>query len=126
MTSPTLQGIDDLQNDLNRIRAEKRLGPLVFDSVLTQTAGIWAKTLADENRLRHDPELVAGYQDGWTTLSESIAAGLTMDAAYAGVTGNQRQAAQIFNQDTNTAGVGVASRNGQVFLVVRFAAQTAE
>ncbi len=124
--APSIHSIYDVQNDLNRLRAEKRLGPLVFDSILTQTAGTWANTLADENRLRHDPQLVAGYQDGWTTLSESISAGSTMDDAYAGVIGNQRQAAQIFNEQTNTAGVGLATKNGQAYLVVRFAAQNAE
>ena len=121
-----IQTISDIQNELNRIRAEKQLVPLVFDPILTETSQRWADTLADENRLRHDPALVAGYQDGWTTLSESIAAGSTGDAAYAGVLANRRQAAQIVRKDTNYAGIGLTEKNGHVYLVLRLAAQPAE
>lgn len=121
-----IQTISDIQNELNRIRAEKQLGPLVFDSILTETSQRWADTMADENRLRHDPDLVASYQDGWTTLGESIASGSTGDAAYAGVVANRRQAAQIFSGATNNAGIGLTAKNGHVYLVVRLAAQTAE
>ena len=118
--------IFDIENDLNRIRADKRLGPLEFDSILMETSQEWADVLAADNVVRHDPKLVAGYQDGWTTLSEGIASGSTLDAAYASAISDQRQVAQIFSEHTTTAGIGLATKDGHAYVVVRLAAQLPE
>lgn len=123
---PTLAALSssaDVRMELNRLRSEKRLPELVFDDwMLGPTAQHWAETMAAKGHVFHDPELVGDYQDGWKTLSESVAAGGSADAALQTVLNNHRQAAQLFDVATTTAGVGLQREGDVTYLVVRFVA----
>lgn len=118
---PALTSVADIHAELNRRRAEKQLPELVFDDwMLSPTAQKWAEVMAGKGHVLHDPDLLGDYASGWTTISESVAAGGSADAALATVLANERQAEQVFNPATTTAGVGLTTVGAETYLVVRF------
>jgi uncharacterized protein YkwD len=121
----TLTSVADVQKELNARRVAKGLPELAFDDwMLGPTAQKWSENMADTGNVLHDPQLVSDYQDGWKTLSESVAAGGTADAALATILADPHQAAQLFGKTTATAGVGLSTTpdGTATFLVVRLVA----
>jgi len=121
-TTAALVSVADIQTELNRRREHLGLSQLVFDTILEASAQGWADTLAAEGRVLHDPRLVAGYEDGWDALSEGVASGGSPDAAFASVFAKRGQSTRAFDAATSAAGIGLAEKSGQTFLVVRFVA----
>ena len=117
-----LASVADIQTELNRRREHLGLPQLVYDTILEASAQGWADTLAAEGRVLHDPRLVAGYEDGWDALSEGVASGGSPAAAFASVLANPGHSTRAFDAATSAAGIGLAEKGGQTFLVVRFVA----
>lgn len=112
--------VADVGEAINSFRLAEKLGQLVVDPILSETAQNWSSVLSAGGSVYHDPQLVAGYADGWQTLSESVAEGGTADEALATVFANRTQATEIVRTTTTGMGIGLTTKDGRAYLVVRF------
>lgn len=56
-------------------RQEAGRAPLARNAALDAVAAAWARRMADENRMYHNPELASQVPGGWRSLGENVANG---------------------------------------------------
>jgi uncharacterized protein YkwD len=116
-----------LFESVNRDRKTQRLPALKWDEALATAARKHAEEMARENSVAHtlpgEPSLPgratkAGAHFGW--LSENVIHATSASAAEAQFMKSSNHRANILDSDMDSVGIGVAERDGQLFVVEDF------
>ncbi len=108
----------DYTNRINALRASRGLGGLSPHSVLTAKAQAWAQHMADTGCLCHS-NLPDGVTVGWRALAENIGRGPSVDSIHTALV-NSPSHYQNMTGAYGWIGVGVAYRNGQMYVAEVF------
>jgi uncharacterized protein YkwD len=117
----------ELLNDINRERSANGLPSLRLDERLTDAARKHARRMAEQGTVSHqlsgEPTLpsrakAAGAHFSW--LSENVDQGPSATAIHQSFMKSPQHRANILDGDMDSAGIGVAERNGQMFAVEDF------
>jgi uncharacterized protein YkwD len=117
----------ELLNAVNRERKAHGLSSLPSDEALANAARKHAQRMADQGTISHqlpgEPSLpvrakAAGAHFSW--LSENVDEGPSAAAIHQSFMKSPQHRANILDGDMDSAGIGVAERNGQMFAVEDF------
>ena len=123
----TLNAERELFNAVNRERKTQGLPSLMLDEALTKAARAHAQRMAEQGTVSHqlpgEPSLpsrakAAGAHFTW--LSENVDEGPDASAIHQSFMKSPQHRANILDGDMDSAGIGVAERNGQWFAVEDF------
>ena len=104
---------------LNAARADAGLGELRTRKHLVRVARAWARTMAYQARLYHNPELTSDV-DNWRWVGENVGYGpdaLTVHVAFMDSPGHR---ANILDRDYTEVGIGAVVNNGRVWVAEVF------
>ncbi len=120
--APTIVDNDGVIAAINALRKDPD-AYVTVDPFLSDGATHWADALRDANEVKHDPELRVSMDPTWESVTEFVAVGPTLDAAFSHLVANPSQAAILKDPKNTTAAVGVSqpTKPGHVYLVVRVA-----
>jgi uncharacterized protein YkwD len=104
---------------INHLRAENHIAALRGNDAVYPKAIAWSNHMADENRLSHST-LSDGVPAGWHTLGENVAYASTMSGAIAALEASAPHRANMLNPAFTSVAVGVAARNGKVWVTEVF------
>jgi uncharacterized protein YkwD len=116
-----------LFNAVNQERKAHGLPPLKLDEALSNAARAHAQRMAEQGTLSHqlsgEPSLpsrarAAGAHFSW--LSENVDEGQNATGIHQGFMKSPQHRANILDGDMDSAGIGVAEGNGQMFAVEDF------
>jgi LGFP repeat/Cysteine-rich secretory protein family len=102
---------------INQVRAQAGRPPLGVYGPIRDIARNWAGTMASQNRLYHNPNLVAqvsAVAPDWREMGENIAYGDSVGAMHQAFMTSPPHKANILG-DYNYVGVGVSYRNGTIW-----------
>jgi len=129
--SPAQQKTSDAERQLfNAVNQERKahgLPPLKSDEALTIAARQHAQRMAEQGTISHqlpgEPTLpsrvkAAGAHFSW--LAENVDEGQNPTAIHESFMKSPQHRANILDSDMDSAGIGVAERNGQMFAVEDF------
>ena len=104
---------------MNRLRSQNHIAALRWNEEVYPKAVAWSNHMADQNRLSHST-LSDGVPAGWHTLGENVAYASTMSDAIAALEASAPHRANMLNPAFTTVAVGVAARNGKVWVTEVF------
>jgi uncharacterized protein YkwD len=116
-----------LFKSVNQERKAHGLSPLKYDEALAAAAGAHAQRMAEQGTISHqlpgEPNLLtrgraAGAHFSW--ISENVDEGPNAAAIHQSFMKSPQHRANILDTDMDSAGIGVAERNGQLFAVEDF------
>jgi len=117
----------ELFNAVNQERKAHRLPSLSSDEALTNAARKHAQRMADQGTISHqlpgEPSLPARAKAAgahFTWLSENVDEGPSATDIHQSFMKSPQHRANILDGDMDSAGIGVAERNGQMFAVEDF------
>ncbi len=111
--------------NLNDMRADVGLPPLVVDAELAELADDYAAVIAQRRELVHAADLAAGVGADWTKLGENLGFGpaTELDRVMTAFADSPTHYANIIDPDFDYIGVGVVIRGDQMWTVHRFRAE---
>ena len=104
---------------INHLRAQNHVAALRWNDEVYPKAIAWSNHMADEGRLSHST-LSDGVPAGWHTLGENVAYANTMAGAIAALEASAPHRANMLNPAFTSVAVGVAARNGLVWVTEVF------
>ncbi|MGI8791716.1 MAG: CAP domain-containing protein [Acidimicrobiales bacterium] len=104
---------------MNQERSARGLAPLGSRSDFTPVARNWTDRMANENNLRHNPNLTAEAPSDWTRVGENIGFADSVQQLHDLWMGSNGHRANILG-DFNAVGIGVTLRNGRYWATVDF------
>ena len=116
-----------LFNSVNQERKAHGLSPLKYDEALATAARAHAQRMAEQGTISHqlpgEPSLLtraraAGAHFSW--ISENVDEGPNASAIHQSFMKSPQHRANILDTDMDSAGIGVAERNGQLYAVEDF------
>jgi uncharacterized protein YkwD len=116
-----------LLNSVNQERKAHGLSPLKYDEALATAARAHAQRMAEQGTISHqlpgEPNLLtrakaAGAHFSW--LSENVDEGPNASAIHQSFMKSPQPRANILDTDMDSAGIGVADHNGQLYAVEDF------
>jgi len=125
-TPAPLVSIADLEayslGEINKVRANVGLGPLLLDPSISAIARDWSLQMASGNFFEHRPgdDLSAMLPAGWRQWGENIASAPDIYYAQSGLEQSPGHYANMVGPFTHV-GIGVFSTGGQVWITQNFA-----
>ena len=117
----------ELLHDLNQERIAHGLPALKSDEALTNAARKHAELMAHQGRVAHQfpgeaglPERARAAGAHFTWLSENVDQGPNAGAVHQSLMKSSQHRTNIMDTDMDSAGIGVAERNGELFAVEDF------
>jgi hypothetical protein len=105
---------------VNQARADKGLGPLKLNSAMSAVALAWAKHMAANNSMVHNPNYSKQIPSGWTKAGENIAHGFSSPTAvHNGWMGSSGHRANILGDFTDI-GIAFITVDGSTWAVEDF------
>ena len=104
---------------LNQARADAGLSELRTRRQLVRITRSWARTMADQSRLSHNPELTSDV-DNWRWVGENVGYGpdaLTLHVAFMNSPSHR---ANMLDRDYTEVGIGAVVSGGRVWVVQVF------
>jgi uncharacterized protein YkwD len=130
-SAPAQQKTSDAErqlfNSVNQERKAHGLSPLKYDEALATAARAHAQRMAEQGTISHqlpgEPNLLtraraAGAHFSW--ISENVDEGPNASAIHQSFMKSPQHRANILDTDMDSAGIGVADRNGQLYAVEDF------
>jgi uncharacterized protein YkwD len=115
-----------LANLINSERSKAGVRTLVLNDNASAVARDWAKTMANQNRLYHNPNLRRDIENrvgrGWRMLGENVAYNPSINDMHRRFMGSSGHRANILNRSYTHLGVGVVAKNGQFWAAQVFIA----
>ena len=112
---------------VNRERRAQGLPALHWDEALATAARLHAQRMAKEGSISHQlpgepslPSRVTKAGARFTSLAENVDAAGTATLVHRNFTNSPPHRANILDRDMDSAGIGVAERGGQLFVVEDF------
>ena len=103
----------------NAERSARGIPDLSWDDESATKAQGWAEHMAAQFAISHS-SLQAGITGNWTVLGENVGVGPDTDAVHNGFMNSPKHRAAILSGRYRSMGVGIASRNGYIFVVQEF------
>jgi len=117
----------ELLNAVNRERKTHGLPSLASDEALANAARKHAQRMAEQETISHQlpgelslPSRAKAAGARFTWLAENVDEGPNLTAIHQGFMKSPPHRANILDTDMDSAGIGVAERNGQMFAVEDF------
>jgi uncharacterized protein YkwD len=117
----------DLLNAVNQARKAQGLPSLKLDDALANAARQHAERMAELGTISHqlsgEPNLIARAKAAgahFTWISENVDEGPNAKAIHQSFMKSPQHRANILDTDMDSAGIGIAERNGQLFAVEDF------
>jgi uncharacterized protein YkwD len=107
------------QSLVNGSRQDQGASPLGWDETAAAKAQAWADHMAATNTLSHST-LSAGMGGGWTYLGENVGVGNSIDEVHRALMNSSSHRATILSGRYSSVGIGVAERNGKLFVAQVF------
>jgi uncharacterized protein YkwD len=104
---------------INTLRSANNVPSLAWNSAVYAKAVSWSNHMADEGQLSHSL-LSAGVPDGWSALGENVAVADTVEHAIKALEGSPPHRANMLNAAFRSVAVGVADRDGRVWVTEVF------
>ena len=104
---------------LNQERAAHGLPALTPRADLTAIAQRWARTMAADSTLMHNPRLASDVTN-WQIVGENVGEGPTVDDLASAFWASPEHRANILTRDYRDVGVGTVMRNGVIWITVDF------
>ena len=113
---------------VNRLRQGLGLGELSYHDGVARVARGWSQTMAEEQKLEHNPSYTQQYPSGWTKTAENIAKvplSRTISEAvrrsFDLLAESPGHHANMANPDLTHIGVGITVEDGQLWVTQNFA-----
>lgn len=104
---------------INTLRSDNGLPALAWNSAVYAKAVSWSNHMADAGVLSHSL-LSAGVPEGWSALGENVAVADTVEHAIKALEGSAPHRANMLNRSFRSVAVGVADRDGRVWVTEVF------
>lgn len=108
---------------LNQSRGAAGLPPLQADPGLAATSRTWSATMSAQNRLYHDPNLlaaVASVEPRWQSGAENVGVGYSPPTLHAAFMASAPHRASIMSNRFNRVGIGVVFNGSRIWVTFRF------
>lgn len=106
--------------DIDRLRASVGVGQLTRVAALDTKAQAQADRMASRGRIYHSTSLESGVPAGWSSIGENVASAGTIQEAQVALEASPTHYANLVDAGYTEVGIGVATRNGVVYLVQVF------
>lgn len=111
------------ENDMlmwhNQERARHGLSPLRLDDTLSQAAGAHAHRMAAAGAIAHSPTLNDSGSH-WRARGENVGTGYSLPYVFELFMTSDTHRALVLDSDFDAAGIGIAERDGDFYVCVRF------
>ncbi|MEX0846182.1 MAG: CAP domain-containing protein, partial [Ilumatobacteraceae bacterium] len=107
-------------SDIDRIRASVGVGQLTRVAELDTKAQAQADRMARRARIFHSTSLTTRISPGWNSVGENVASAGSIQQAQVALEASPAHYANLANSGYTEVGIGVANRNGVVYLVQIF------
>jgi uncharacterized protein YkwD len=107
------------QSMVNTERERAGAAPLAWDVTAANKAQAWADNMAARNTISHS-NLTDGMGDGWSYLGENVGVGNSVDEVHKALMRSSSHRATIMAGRYSSVGIGVAERNGKLFVAQVF------
>lgn len=104
---------------LNADRAQRGLPQLAVRSDLTRVARAHSGSMATSGYLHHNPSLTTDVS-GWTRIAENVGVGRSISSVHLAFMSSSAHRANILDTRVTEVGVGVETRDGQVWVTQIF------
>jgi uncharacterized protein YkwD len=104
---------------VNDFRVANHVPGLIWEEAAYAKAHAWSQHMADEGRLSHST-LSQGMPAGWHTLGENVAMAGSLDAAMDALEKSPPHRANLLNPAFTRVAIGVAEKNGYVWVTEVF------
>jgi uncharacterized protein YkwD len=105
---------------INALRATVAAPELVRVPELDRKAQAQADRMARRGRISHSTNFTSGVPSGWHTIAENVAVAGSIEQAQQALEASPPHYANLTNPVFNQVGIGVAVRNGAVYVVQFF------
>ena len=107
-------------SDIDRLRASVGVPSLTRVAALDTKAQAQADRMASRGRIYHSTNLASGVPAGWTSIGENVASAGSIQQAQTALEASPSHYANLVDTRFNDVGIGVATRNGVVYVVQVF------
>lgn len=104
---------------INELRINNSLNSLIENPQLTDSARIWAATLAESGTVGHDPGLKDSYAE-YEALGENVGMGGSVQAIFNALVASPGHYENMVRPEFSEIGVGVVAAGSTLFTVHRF------
>jgi hypothetical protein len=106
-------------SQINAERTSRGLPALSTSGDLTSVARSWSATMADQNKLYHNPNL-GSQVSGWQKVGENVGRGPSVGAIHSGFMASDGHRKNILDPAYTQVGVGVVVKDGTVWVTQVF------
>lgn len=106
--------------DIDRLRASVGVPSLTRVAALDTKAQAQADRMASRGRIYHSTSLASGVPAGWTSIGENVASAASIQQAQTALEASPSHYANLVDTRFDEVGIGVATRNGVVYVVQVF------
>lgn len=108
---------------INEVRASVSVSALTRTGELDAKAQSQADKMANKGKIFHSKSLSAGVSSGWTNIGENVAVAGSIEDAQAALVASPGHYENMVNGAYTEVGIGIALKNGSVYLVQVFVAR---
>ncbi len=105
---------------INRLRADRGLGPLQVDGELTAIARRWATKMADAGGISHNAGFAGQVTSNWRKLGENVGRGPDVEDLMRAFIASPTHLANLVDAEFASVGVGVVERGGELWTAHQF------
>ena len=106
---------------INALRQSKGLAPLALHSELVALGRSWSTTMADADRIWHNPNLAGSVSANWTKLGENVGVGGSVGSLFDAFVASPSHYKNLVDGSFTHIGVGVViGRDGALFTAHQF------
>jgi hypothetical protein len=106
---------------INQLRASKGLGTLTVHPELVSVARGWAASMAQADRISHNPRLAQSVAADWQKLGENVGVGMDVAKLHAAFVASPLHYKNLVDPDFTEIGVGVViGKDGALFTAHQF------
>lgn len=119
--SDTVGAEHDFVARINALRGSKGLGALDAHPELVALGRSWAQSMADVDRISHNPALADSVQADWQKLGENVGVGMTVERLHRAFVDSPTHYKNLVDPTFTHIGVGVVvGRDGALFTAHQF------
>ncbi len=106
---------------INALRAQKGLSRLVVHAELVSVARSWAATMAQQDRISHNPDLADSVKADWVKLGENVGVGMTVESLMDAFIASPSHYKNLVEPSFTHVGVGVVlGKDDAIFTTHQF------
>lgn len=106
---------------INALRAAKGLAPLTVHGELVDLGRRWSTTMADADRIWHNPDLTTSVAADWRKLGENVGVGMSVGKLFDAFVASPSHYENLVEPEFTHVGVGVViGRDGALFTAHQF------